>query len=246
VALSGLTSFTSFLAPVIPATGFSSGFLFDPRIVFSPWHDKFLMLILGLDTTNQKSYIFLAVSQTSSATGSWWLWRFEDTYNTDAWIDYASLGVDSWGVYFTGNEFCYTNCGSGAAGRFKHAIVWSVNPAVMTGGSASWWLNWNLQWPSTALAFGLQVAEPHSEAGDAATFFANTYSASGSELLAWKMTGDRTSSPTLVRAAIPTSAYNAIFEDAARRHRRANRRRRRSCSTSYAQQALPPDLGPDQ
>jgi len=200
----GYTTFETLFAPVIP--GGWGGFTFDPRLAYEPNYNRFVMLVLGLDTTAQVSYVFVAVSQGTDPNGLWWLYRFQDTFNLDAWIDYSGLGVDAHGLYFTGNEFYW-------AGGFKHAIIWSVSPAIYSGGVASGWLFWNLQWPDTSLAFAVQPAIAHSNTGDGATFFVNDQWSSGNTVCLWKLTGPRDNNPVLTRAAIGTGAYYMIGQN---------------------------------
>ena len=71
----------------------------------------------------------------------------------------------------------------------------------------------SLTWPDTGDdARDLQVALPHSTAGGQETFFVNTIHTGGSKVALWTLTGDRTSSPTLTRAAIGMMSYDPIHE----------------------------------
>lgn len=207
-SLQGYTTFSSFFAPVLP-TGWQ-GILFDPRVHYSVEHSKFVLLAIGRDGVNQESYMFIAVSQTTDPTGNWWLYRIAadnpNSADSDSWVDYCGLGADTWGVYVTCNLFRWT-------GTFKYGKLWTVGPEVFSGGTLAGWGFWDLRWNSNALAFSLQPAIPYTVAGDQATFFANTFSSSGSSVLLWKLTGDRTNSPTLVRSTIGTQVYNAIGEN---------------------------------
>ncbi|MDH3254265.1 MAG: hypothetical protein OEM62_04670, partial [Acidobacteriota bacterium] len=96
-------SYTTFDSFLHKPTGWA-GNMFDPRIVFDPVTQQYVMLVLGKDDTNRRSYVWIAVA--SDPMGSWWRLRFNRTRNADtaneAWLDYAGLGVDSWGVYWTG------------------------------------------------------------------------------------------------------------------------------------------------
>ena len=198
----GYTTFQSFLNK--PAGW--DGFMYDPRLVYDATHQKFVMLALGRDDTNIQSYFWIAVSQTSDPTAGWWIWRFNATDTSGAstaWLDYAGLSADSWGVYVTGNYFYFS-------GGFRGSNLWSINPDIFNGGSTNGWRFLDLRWPSSATAFGIQPAHPHSINGAATTFFVNTFSGSGSQVLLWKLSGDRTSSPTLTSVAIGTAGYEAI------------------------------------
>lgn len=205
--LMGYTNFASFFAPVHPSGW--SGFLFDPRVLFAPEHNKFVLLALGLDSVSQETYAYIAVSQSSDPTGGWWLWRFNTNFGgftPDAWLDYAGLGADSWGIYLTGNYFLWT-------GGFKYSTIISLNPAMFSGGASNGWQFVDLRWPNTSLVFGPQPALPLTVAGGEETFFVNSFSGFGSQVLLWTLTGDRTSSPSLSGNAVSVSSYTAIGEN---------------------------------
>jgi len=208
-SLQGYTTFSSFFSPLLPSGW--SGSLFDPRVVYTvAGGSHFVMLAIGRDSVNQDSLVFVAVSQTTDPTGTWWIYSYTpesaNPSDADSWADYCGLGADEWGIYVTCNLFRWT-------GYFKYARLWSLNPAMYSGGSGNGWTFWDLQWNSGSTAFALQPVTPYSSASDQATFFVNTFSSSGSQILLWKMTGDRTSSPTLTRATISTATYNAIGQN---------------------------------
>lgn len=199
------TSFDNFFFGLLP-TGWQ-GSLFDPKIVFSPEHNKYVMMLLGVDANSQQSFFFIAVSQTSNPTGSWWLWRYDNEVPaTDAWLDYSTLSVDTWGVYLSGNMFTW------AENTFKWAVLWSIPAGIMNGQGPNGWVFWDLRWPDTSRAFSLQAAVPHSISGEGATFWVNSRSGSGNQIALWKLTGDRGNSPTLTRTAVGVMAYQAIGE----------------------------------
>ena len=205
--LVGYLTFDSFFTGVKP--GGWAGFMFDPRVLYSAEHQKFCMLVLGLDQTNMTSYVFIAISQTTDPTGLWWIWAINSNYagfTADSWLDYAGLGADTWGVYFTGNYFLW-------AGGYKYSTIVSLSPGMFSGGASTGWQFVNLQWPSTSLASSVQPALPLSVAGGSETFFVNSWSGFGSQLLLWTLTGDRTSSPTLNKAVVTVAAYSALGEN---------------------------------
>ena len=160
----GYTDFSSFVNLPSPW----NGFCIDPRVIYDPWSEQFIMLILGIDNTNLKSYFWIMVSKTSNPNGDWWLWRYDSTTGdpgSEQWLDYASLGSDPWGIYVVGNSFDF------AQGKeFRQSRLWSLNRDLMQGGASNA-IFWNgLRWPNNDLAFGLQVAQAHSESASQATY----------------------------------------------------------------------------
>lgn len=204
------TTYDSFMNK--PSLWSSGAFMFDPRVIYDPWNKRFLMLILGLDETNQKSYFWVAVSKTSNPTQGWCRWRWNSTIgsgSTAQWLDYAGLGADKWGVYVTGNYFRF-------GGSFQTSLIQTINPAIFTANcaGATNGVKWTtgLTWPSGGSAFSLQPALPHSASSTSNTYFVNTFSGSGNSMLLWKLGGSRTSAAaaTLSRSAIPVQQYYAI------------------------------------
>lgn len=205
----GYKTFDSFMNK--PAIWPAGAFMYDPRVIYDPWHQRFLMLILGLDETTQKSYFWVAVSKTANPNQGWCRWRFDSTLGTTPnkqWLDYAGLGADPWGVYVTGNYFRF-------GGSFTTSMVWTINPAIFTAnctGASNGWLFTGLTWPTGGSAFSLQPALPHSQNANGQTFFVNSWSGSGNKLLLWKLSGNRAgaTAPTLSRVEIPVQQYYAI------------------------------------
>jgi len=189
-----------------------SGFCFDPKVVFNRETNQFVMTIMGKDSTNLKSYVWILISRDANPNGSWWMYRIDTSYGTsgnEQWLDYASLGVDHWGIYFVGNSF-----GFPGVSAFQSRL-WSFTPALLTGagGSFQWWND--LRWPNNNQAFALQVAHPHSQNSGGNTFLVNNYPGSGSQVCLWQLNGDRyggqgIGTPSLTRAAINSKTYYAI------------------------------------
>ena len=68
----------------------------DPRVLYDQHSGRWIVLVTDFDTK-----IFLAVSLTSDATGSWFKTDFVVTQGSDAgtFPDYPTLGVDASGIY---------------------------------------------------------------------------------------------------------------------------------------------------
>ena len=205
--LQGYRTFDDFYGPALPEGWL--GFLFDPRVLFSPEHQKFVMLVLGRDDTNQDSYAFVAVSLSDNARGLWWLFAIEVStgVSSDAWLDYAGLGADLWGIYITGNYFFWAGSG------FKTSTIISLTPEMFNGSSPDSWRFTGLTWPGGASAFAIQPALPLTVAGGALTFFVNSLTSFGNQLLLWTLSGDRINSPSLTRMEVDVASYAGLGEN---------------------------------
>jgi len=202
------TTFTSFVN--LPTVW--DGFCYDPRVVFDSYSDRFLMMIMGKDTTNLKAYYWLMVSQTSDPNGAWWIWRVDASAGaagSEEWLDYAAIGVDYWGVYVTGNYFAF-------GGGYQRTQLWSWGPSFMTGTSTNYYYWGDLNWPVGSNAKTVQPAMPLSTNAAGNTFYVNSWNGSGSELCLWTQTGKRWPGSTdpdsagLSRAVIPSKTYYSM------------------------------------
>jgi hypothetical protein len=199
------TTMDAFFAGVRPANwAANGGFMFDPKVYYDWYHDKFVMFTLGRADVTETSHLFIAISQSTDATRGWWIWRF-DWPETDSWVDYSSISADQWGLYMTGDAFVF---GDG----FRYALLWTLNPAMFSGGASNGWLFTDLRWPVAGdpKAFDLQAARPQSSAGGAESFFVNSSSGSYNQMTLWKLTGDRTNAPVLTRALVATGNYYPV------------------------------------
>ena len=205
-------AYTSFEGFVTLPTGWD-GFCYDPRVVFDAYSDRFLMMIMGKDETNLTAYYWLMVSQTTDPNGAWHVFRFNASagaVGAEQWLDYAAIGVDSWGVYVTGNYFEY-------GGGYLRTQLWSIDPAIMDGTSTRHYYWSDLNWPSGPNARTVQPAIPQTINSAGHTFYVNSWNGSGAELLLWTQNGKRWPESTdpdganLSRAVVPSKTYYSMY-----------------------------------
>ncbi|MBI5308316.1 MAG: hypothetical protein HZB37_08330, partial [Planctomycetes bacterium] len=86
--------------------------IFDPKCAYDHWNQRYIMLVLALNTTSSQSYYLVSVSQTNNPTGLWWNWKLDaklnGSTNTNNWADYPQIGFDSstsGAIYITSNQF---------------------------------------------------------------------------------------------------------------------------------------------
>jgi len=193
---SGFTVFTKNGAVTRAFTSFENmvnlpspwnGFLYDPRILYDGEDGKYVMLILGRDDTNLASYYWILSSVNTNPNGQWNSVRFgasRGTPGNEEWLDFASVSVDHWGVYISGNYFLFN-------GGFTSAAFWCRNKDLLngSGGAGYYWAD--LRWPDSSHAFAVTPALPHSQNADEKTFLVASHSGAGSEICLWTLTGER-------------------------------------------------------
>lgn len=209
-------TFDSFLEDSFP-DGWG-GRTFDPRVVFAPTYQKFVMLILGKDEDQQISGYWIAVSDDSDPRGDWCIRGRDATDATDAtdtsggapaWLDFAGLGTDAFGVYVTGNYLYFSDDSlrGGAIHSFPAIMMTSCGPV---GGAVID----DIQWPGSGdQARSLQPAQAHTQNADGETFFVNTYQTFGDTVLLSRLSGNRAGNPLLTSAEISIPTYGAILNN---------------------------------
>src|SRR5580700_3560803 len=114
------------------ATFFGDGtyFLFDPRVLYDPYFDRFIIVADGCinceNTTTNVSRFDLAVSQTGDPTGSWIIYKFWVVTNNGDFADFPQMSMDLNSLIFTYSDF-FGN------GLFD-SRVFSLNKALMYSG----------------------------------------------------------------------------------------------------------------
>lgn len=90
--------------------------IFDPRVVYDPRADRFVVVVLNKNdngtASENVSELFVGVSDTGDPSGTWSTQVFDmkqtisvDGSLTDCWMDYPSVSVDEEAIYVTGNWF---------------------------------------------------------------------------------------------------------------------------------------------
>ena len=206
VAVRPYLTFDSFLDGSFPEGW--NGYTFDPRIVFDPTHEKFVMLVLGKDEATQTSGYWLAVSSTDDPRDPWCI-RGRDTSDTSggspAWLDFAGLGTDPFGVYVTGNYIFFDD------GSLRGAAIHSFPDALMTScGAVGGAVIHDIRWPNGVAARSLQPALAHTSNVNEETFFINTHTDFGNQVMLSRLTGNRAGNPGLSSVSIFAPPYQAI------------------------------------
>lgn len=100
-----------------------SGSKFDPKVVYDPQNDRFVMVFLN-GFTYQTSKIIVGFSQTSDPTGEWNLYALPgNPLDNETWSDYPVIGISGKDLYIGINTF--TNGSSNNSG-FTESCLWQV------------------------------------------------------------------------------------------------------------------------
>ncbi|MBL8048470.1 MAG: hypothetical protein JNJ45_07300 [Chthonomonas sp.] len=123
----------------------SDYFLFDPKIGYDPFNDRFLILMLAnkYDASNNvtESHYVLMYSDDSNAYGNW-SWRFLNakydggTFDNNHWVDFPHLGFASGGIMVAGIKFP-TFTGSGT---YSHTRL--LRSSEVYGAGGTYWYDY--------------------------------------------------------------------------------------------------------
>ncbi len=123
--------------------GLSGHFLFDPKVMFDPWGQRWVMMYHNQSDNPQRSELVIAVTEDSLPFGltGWWYYRFnvlQDGGTNDAsWADYFDLGYSNTQLFASGNMFRFN-------GGFRWArLIFFDKAEIYAAQSASylWWHN---------------------------------------------------------------------------------------------------------
>lgn len=148
-------------------TGTASMVLFDPFMDYDEAAGRYVLGITGYASNvngGNNGWLCIAVSQTDSATGSWWLYSFDCNpgTGTDYFCDYPHLGVGQNGLFAAANMFGTVS--------FVRNHVFAFDKTAMYSGSSATYVKVNVG----SSNFTLQPAKIHG-------FSSGGWPANGSE-----------------------------------------------------------------
>jgi hypothetical protein len=88
--------------------GDGSNFIFDPRVIYDRYWNRFVVLADGCtncNTATNASVFELAISQTGDPTGGWFIYRFGPGTATGDFADFPQMGMDLNSIIMTYNDF---------------------------------------------------------------------------------------------------------------------------------------------
>ncbi|MDD5643352.1 MAG: hypothetical protein PHX53_16995 [Syntrophales bacterium] len=111
--------------------GYATRTLFDPRVVYDPGFNRWIMTADARAESVTVQYFFIAVSQTTDPLGSYYIYRVNvsNGFGADNGVqwDYPQVGFDQNAVIFTANFF-------NSAGGFIDARMFTVAKSLLYNG----------------------------------------------------------------------------------------------------------------
>lgn len=184
------TSANSFFSSVNPP----STFIFDPKVIYDKWEDRFVILFLCTNDVDKSSYL-VAASKTGDPTGEWWLYDLDAAMNgtepVNHWPDYPGLGFDATdAVYITSNQWDFT------AG-FAYSKIRILNKTELYDGSLTGWNDlWDMRYHDNDVVFTIKPAFTLSNDAGGEYLLSNIWYGAPYTTF-WKLTDPNSESPVL-------------------------------------------------
>jgi PKD repeat protein len=108
-----------------------SGFFFDPKVIYDPIEDKFIMVVLS-GSSPATSTVVVAFSVSQNPADGWYFYTFNGSFLGNNWFDYPNLGISEHDLFVTGNLFS-------ANDDFSRSVVLQIKKADgFIGGELDW------------------------------------------------------------------------------------------------------------
>ncbi|MEI7483563.1 MAG: T9SS type A sorting domain-containing protein [Ignavibacteriota bacterium] len=164
--------------------------VFDPKVVYDPWRNRWVMLAFERD--GLFAYYWLAVSQTSDPTGSWWTYQFnahiDASTTTTNWADYPGLGITSYDSPSDSTSIIITSNQYNQADAFQYAKIRVLKAKqVYAGQSAGYWDFWNMTDANAGKSFTVKPAVQWWTTAYGTAYLANTYGGSNNYYTIWRI-----------------------------------------------------------
>jgi hypothetical protein len=193
--------------------------IFDPKVIYDPWRSRWTMVAFEQD--GLFSYYWLAVSQTSDPTGSWWIYQLnahvDGSTVTTNWADYPGLGFSSYDLPSDSTSIIITSNQYNQSGNFQYAKIRVLKgKQLYAGQTAGWYDFWNMTDANTNKSFTVKPACQWWTTSYGTAYLANSNGGSSNYFSVWRIdkplwwgTGGialtRQASITVNAYAVPTS-----------------------------------------
>lgn len=126
------------------ALNYTSTHRYDPKLMYDPDEDKFLIVFLAGASSDTISHIILGFSETNDPLGNWNLYTLPGNplAGDTSWTDYPAVALSKDEFFVTGNLLRY---GGSWQVSFKQSVIWQMDKmAGYTGDSLDARLHYNI------------------------------------------------------------------------------------------------------
>ncbi|MBL7753891.1 MAG: T9SS type A sorting domain-containing protein [Chitinophagaceae bacterium] len=111
---------------------------FDPRVVYDPKHDRFIVVLLH-GFSSWKSKILVAFSKTNDPLDGWNLYQLPgNPFQDSTWTDYPTIGINDQELFINGNRF-----GDAPNYKWKETYIYQIQLNKGYAGQSLQYGIWN-------------------------------------------------------------------------------------------------------
>jgi len=124
------------LGPDIPYENLLAGlgvstFLFDPKVLYDPVEDKFIMVVLN-GNTSATSKVVVGFSVSENPMDGWNFYTFDGAFLDGNWFDFPNIAISAHDLFITGNLFTNNS-------NFDQTVLMQIKKeSGYTGGDIEW------------------------------------------------------------------------------------------------------------
>jgi hypothetical protein len=179
-------------------TGGSSG-TFDPSVMYDDASGRFVIVDMVNDSANHKSYVDLAVSDSSDPTAGFAeKHQIETDEGGNNWVDNGKLGGNADAYVFTGNSYTFGN-------SYVHEMVITIDKTSVLDKNNSTFTDYLVPRSGN---FSMIPARMHGAATGGPMWFVETTWSGGSSIDVVQMTNVDSSSPSFTDNNVSVNSYN--------------------------------------
>jgi hypothetical protein len=107
-----------------PLSGISTH-QYDPKVLYDPAQDRFIIVFLAGASSDTKTNIIVAFSESNDVMGNWNLYSLNgNPLNDTSWTDYPAIALTEDELFITGNLLRY---GGSWQTSFKQTVIWQLD-----------------------------------------------------------------------------------------------------------------------
>ncbi len=108
-----------------------SAFLFDPKVLYDPVEDKFIMIVLS-GNNSATSELVVGFSVSENPLDGWHFYTFDGDFLDGNWFDFPNIAISAHDLFITGNLFTNNS-------NFAQSVMLQIKKEeAFVGGNVDW------------------------------------------------------------------------------------------------------------
>ena len=181
-----------------------TGNYFDPRVLFDPVEEKFIMVILnGSSPSNTNVVVSFSIS--SNPNDGWWTYTFEgNAANANTWFDFPNIGISGEDLFISGNLFTSSN-------NYNQSVIYQMDKdAGFIGDNITWEFFSDVENGQGQNSGSVKPLSLGYDAGyGPGVYLVSSASAFGNQVHLYDIDGDVDDNQTISVFGISTTPYSA-------------------------------------